>query len=303
LKKTEVNEFHNHLNSISPYLQFTIELEENRRLPFLDTVTIRSNGKVEVDIYRKPTHTDKYLHYDSHHPKQHKLSVLNTLLDRAEKIPSSNRGKRRERKHVFKVLRDNGYPFKFIQSYDIMRKRLLTNNTNGNLHTTDVNNSRANPADCAVLSFVVLPYVKGVTEKISRVLRRENIKVCYKPTSTLSHQFPKPKDKLLPEQTSGVIYKICCCDCDFAYYGQTDRALKTRLKEHERAVSHFDQYSKIAKHAEQFDHRIDFSNTTIVDKTKNYRERLFLEAWYSLKDQNAGNDHIEIPDVYKTLIC
>ena len=114
LKKTQVNEFHNHLNSINPYLQFTIELEENRRLPFLDTVTIRSNGKVEVDIYRKPTHTDKYLHYDSHHPMQHKLSVLNTLLDRAEKIPSSNKGKLRERKHVFKVLRDNGYPFKFI---------------------------------------------------------------------------------------------------------------------------------------------------------------------------------------------
>jgi hypothetical protein len=59
---------------------------------------------------------------------------------------------------------------------------------------------------------------------------------------------PKPKDKLPPEQTSGVIYKICCCD--FAYYGQTDRALKTRIKEHERAVSQFDQYSKVAKHVE-----------------------------------------------------
>ena len=184
-----------------------------------------------------------------------------------------------------------------------MRKRRHTDNSNDNLHTTDVNNNRTNPADCVAPSFVVLPYVKGIAEKISRVLRRENIKVCYKPTSTLSHQFPKPKDKLPPEQTSGVIYKICCCDCDFAYYGQTGRALKTRIKEHERVVSQFDQYSKVAKHAEQYDHRIDFSNATIVNKTKNYRERLFLEAWYSLKDHNAGNDHIEIPDVYKTLIC
>ena len=81
-----------------------------------------------------------------------------------------------------------------------------------------------------------------------------------------------------------------------------DRALKTRIKEHERAVSQFDQYSKVAKHAEQYDHRIDFSNATIVNKTKHYRERLFLEAWYSLKDHNAGNDHIETPDVYKILI-
>ena len=55
----------------------------------------------------------------------------------------------------------------------------------------------------------------------------------------------------MTEQPSGVIYKICCCDCDFVYYGQTDRALKTRIREHERAVSQFDQYSKVAKHAEQ----------------------------------------------------
>ena len=93
-----------------------------------------------------------------------------------------------------------------------------------------------------------------------------------------------------------------CYDCDFVYYGKTNRALETKIKGHERAVSHFDQYFKIAKHADQYDHRIDFNKASIVNKTKNYRERLFLEAWYSLTDQNAGNDHIEIPDVHKTLL-
>ena len=57
------------------------------------------------------------------------------------------------------------------------------------IRTNDVNNSGANPADCVAPSFVVLAYVKDVAEKISRVLRRENIKACNKPTSTLSHQF------------------------------------------------------------------------------------------------------------------
>ena len=200
-------------------------------------------------------------------------------------------------------MRDNGYPFTFIKSYGIKRKHHHTDNTNANVHIprTGVNN-RVNPADCVASSCVTLPYVEGVTEKISRVLRRENIKVCYKPTTTLFQQFTKPKDKFPPEQTSGVVYNIFCCDCDFVYYGQTDRALKTRIKEHERAVSHFDQYSKIAKHAEQYNRPIDFNNASIVNKTKNYREQLFLEAWYSLKDQNAGNDHIEIPDVYKTFL-
>ena len=272
-----MNEFHSHLNSIDPHLQFTIELEENQRLSFLDTITTRSNGQVIVDIYRKPTHTDKYLHYDSHHPTQHKLSVLNTLLDRAEKIPSTTKGKRRERKHVFKVLRHNGYPSKFLKSYDNKRKHHHLVNTNANSRTTDVNN-RAYPADYSTSNLVILPYIKGVTEKIYRALKKENVKVCYKPTNTLSQLFTKPKDKSPPEQTNGVVHKICCEDCDFVYYGQTDRALITRIKEHKRAVSHSDQYSKIAKHAEHYDHRFDFDNATIVYKTKNIRERLFLEA-------------------------
>ena len=137
--------------------------------------------------------------------------------------------------------------------------------------------------------------------KTSRVLRRENIKVGYKPVNTLHQHFPKPKDKLTLGQTRGVIYKIPCSDCDFNYYGQTDRALNTRMKEHKRAVSHLDKYSKVAKHAEEQDHCIDFNNVSIVHRTNNYHERLFLEAWYSQRDSSSGNDHIEIPDVYKSL--
>ena len=110
--------------------------------------------------------------------------------------------------------------------------------------------------------------------------------MCYKPTSTLSQQCTKPKDKLPFEQTNGVVYQRCCDDGDLVYYGHTDRALITsRIKEHKGAVSHCDQYSKIAKHVEQYDHQFDFDNdlnATIVNKIKNIRERLFLEAWYSL---------------------
>jgi hypothetical protein len=45
LKRKYVEEFHQHLNSIDKQIQFTIEAEENNRLPFLDTVTIRQNGQ------------------------------------------------------------------------------------------------------------------------------------------------------------------------------------------------------------------------------------------------------------------
>ena len=94
---------------------------------------------------------------------------------------------------------------------------------------------------------------------------------------------------------------VGCVDCNFVYYGQTDRALETRLKEHKRAVRFGDINSKVAEHANRFVHNIDFDHWTIVDRARNFHERLFLEAWYSQRDSNAGNEHIDIPDVYKSL--
>ena len=112
-----MQEFHDHLNAINPHIQFTKEVEENNCLSFLDTVTTRVNDHIQVSVYRKPVHTNKYLEF----PVQHKRSVVNTLLERAKNIHSTRAGKCRERKHVINVLRDNNYPLWFIKRCDSYR--------------------------------------------------------------------------------------------------------------------------------------------------------------------------------------
>ena len=37
----------------------------------------------------------------------------------------------------------------------------------------------------------------------------------------------------------------------------------------------------------------------VVGFESDYQERLFLEAWHSTLDTNAGNDHIILPEAYK----
>ena len=71
-----VTRFHNHLNSVNPRIQFTVEIESDNSLPFLDVLTHESDGNIVASVYRKPTHTDRYLDFSSHHPMQHKVSDI-----------------------------------------------------------------------------------------------------------------------------------------------------------------------------------------------------------------------------------
>ena len=57
-----------HINNQDPHIQFTVEPTQQGSLPFLDTlVTIEPDNTFSTTVYRKPTHTDQFLHWDSNH--------------------------------------------------------------------------------------------------------------------------------------------------------------------------------------------------------------------------------------------
>jgi len=94
IEKNGVTAFHDTLNSIDTNISFTIEHECNGKISFLDILVSRNNGAISVDVYRKPTHTDRYLDFiNSHHDKKHRMSTAATLLHRALNLPNTSEGK------------------------------------------------------------------------------------------------------------------------------------------------------------------------------------------------------------------
>ena len=57
--KDGIDDFHEHLNRQNADIQFTKQIEENGKIPFLDYLVTRHNNKLKSTIYRKPTHTDQ----------------------------------------------------------------------------------------------------------------------------------------------------------------------------------------------------------------------------------------------------
>ena len=98
LKQDKREEFMQHINSVDPAIQFTTEEQkQDGSMPFLDTlVTRQEDGTLTSRVYRKPTHTDQYLQWDSHHNLASKYSVFNTLTYKAKAVCSNSQLLREE---------------------------------------------------------------------------------------------------------------------------------------------------------------------------------------------------------------
>ena len=76
LPESLIQQFLDNFNSIEQSIKFTFEAEENEKLAFLDTViTHHKDGSLTTSVYRKKTHTDKHLSFQSHHPIAHNYQL------------------------------------------------------------------------------------------------------------------------------------------------------------------------------------------------------------------------------------
>lgn len=67
------------------------------------------NRKLQVKEYRKPTHINRYLPFDSHHPLEQKLGVIRTLQHQAESVHTYPEAKEQENNYIKHPLKECGY--------------------------------------------------------------------------------------------------------------------------------------------------------------------------------------------------
>ena len=98
------------LNRRHPNIKFTMELEENREIPFLDVCIKRGHNTFSTTIHHKKTFTGLYTKWDSFTPRKYKVKLIRTLTYRCLHVCSKSTLLQSTLSDLNNSLLQNGYP-------------------------------------------------------------------------------------------------------------------------------------------------------------------------------------------------
>ena len=143
---------------MDPSIQFTVEeAKDDGSIPFVDTIiTPEPDGTFTIEVYRKPTHTDLYLSWDSNHNLADKYSVIITLTHRAHTICSTPKLLENELQLLEEVLGQCKYPKWAI-------KKVFQQQQGKKKKQTPTSKQSAKRCH------IVIPYVQAICESIKNL--------------------------------------------------------------------------------------------------------------------------------------
>ena len=222
------SEFLETLNKCHPSIDFTMDLEENGRIPFLGMDVIRNGCRLETTVYRKPTDKGLLLHYHSHVDARYKWSLLNTMLNRVFQLSSTWKFFHEECERLKVIFSRLRYPDNLVES---TIRRFIESKVSEDSHTR-LADKREAPVR------IVLPYKD---QKSANVVRKQLADLSRKINADISPVYTSRKIKdeikvredkppLVSQQC--VVYSFKCGLCDAGYVGYTCRHLHQRIEEH-----------------------------------------------------------------------
>ena len=260
VKPNQEQEIQQVLNSFHENIQFTYENEQSDRIAFLDVSVSRgTDGKLETNVYRKPTNTDVYMNWDSYAPSTWKIATLKSLIKRAFMISSTQQALDAELQHIKKVfVQYNNYPIQLLDN-------IIENETKE--HAKEEQNEETeqdppeeqNPTEEQQTVTLCLPYAGEKGEQIVKKLKKniqslsQNAKVNIIYTAQKLGSKFQVKDKTKIEHIHNVVYHGKCPNkkCESEYTGQTKCRMLKRTTQHNKT----DEKSHLLIHAKETRHR------------------------------------------------
>ena len=285
IESSQKNGFLEHISSIDTHIQFTREDQRSDgAMPFLDIlITSGEDRSLSTSVFRKPTHTDLYLQWDSHHTLTSKYSVIGTLQHRAQTICSNPQLMLKEEQNLKSAHKKCKYPTWALNKIKIKATKQATNKTTTN--RTNNNNQKK--------SYIVVPYYSGLSESIKKIGSKYGVQVYFKGGTTIKNLLMSPKDKDPIQKQSGVIYRYQWdrVDCDEEYIGESSRTFGERFKEHLKPPSPIYHHSNITGH------NVTINNFNIVGREdlnlmRTIKEALYIRVNDPSLNRNVGKYHL-----------
>ena len=282
--------FVNFINKLETSIKFTVEMQKDDKLPFLDVMVERKNSELITYVYRKPTDTGLYLRWTSNQPRKYKINLIKCLCNRAKRICSSDTLFKQELEYYKNIFVANGYRL------NIIKKTIRSIELNIIKNKTLQNNQRL---------FISVPYYGQCTlelvNKIRKIINTPKLQITFgfkasnRISSLFSNTFRSSKD------SKRVIYGYACHDCNGYYIGQTARGAETRKEEHKNAFKG-KGYSRIAEHCINKNHcnnwNADILASESNDLKRNIKESLLMDLFSHKKMKNVYSQKSFILNVF-----
>lgn len=184
----KLDSFFEHLNSQSNSIEFTMESDVDGCLPFLNVLVSRKvDGSFFDQVYQKKSHAEQYLHECSNHFPACQPIIFLRILDEDHLS--------KEKSHPLNVFVQNGYR----RHHGI---KAFVNAGKGPSVKTDM---------IDLCSNVHLPFIQGMTDKIARTLKKNNVPSTFRPLNTIRSSLKFVKNQLNPMDLKGVYVIPCSC--------------------------------------------------------------------------------------------
>ena len=282
--------FLQYLNSKHSNIKFTMEMESDKKLAFLDCLVTKFGDTFNTSVFRKDTFTGLGTSYFSFCTFGFKMNGIRTLLHRAYRVSSNFVTLHAELEFLKNYFYKNGFPISFVES--CIRKFLCSRRSVHEVVAT-VDKRKV---------YLSLPYFGAQSDKLKRELEallykyfcHLDVKIVLVNSFTIGSLF-KFKDSLPRCLRSNIVYKYSCERCSSEYVGSTARTLNVRTCEHigksyrTGTPLGTPSHSAVRSHSYECSGNLSLENFSIIGSASGLDLRI-LESLHIFKQKPDLND-------------